>query len=211
MDLIYQNKITQNQSQFIEKLETICGWLGINPNWLMYVMYFESGLNPNAVNPNGGATGLIQFMPATAAGLGTSTAELRQMTNVEQLDYVYKYLKPYAGKINNLVDLYLCVFFPVALNKGPEYIFETATLSRSKIAASNPVFDLNKDGMITRAEVEVKILSGVPPEYEAIMKGENETNLLTRMKITGKEITIVIAVMTIIIAVIQIWKELNKK
>ncbi len=205
MNLIYQNKITSNQSQFISKLVKICDWLGINPNWLMYVMWFESGLNPAAVNSVSGATGLIQFISSTAAGLGTSTDELRKMSNVEQLDYVYKYLKPYSGKMNNLIDLYLVVFFPVSLNKGPEYIFETSTLSRSKIAANNPAFDLNKDSMITRAEVEVKVMSGVPSEYQAIMNNEK----YSKMKITSKEITIAIAVMTIVIAIIQIWKELK--
>ena len=37
------------------------------------------------------ATGLIQFMPKTAKNLGTSTQQLFKMSNVQQLDYVYKY------------------------------------------------------------------------------------------------------------------------
>ena len=50
-------------------------------------MVFESRLNPQAVNPISGATGLIQFMPSTARG-GTTTAVLKRMSNVQQLDYV---------------------------------------------------------------------------------------------------------------------------
>ncbi len=43
-------------------------------------------------------------MPSTAKRLGTTTAALKGMTGVQQLDYVQKYLQPYAGKINSLQD-----------------------------------------------------------------------------------------------------------
>ncbi len=35
-------------------------------------MMAESGLNPKVVNRTTGATGLIQFIPKTALGLGTT-------------------------------------------------------------------------------------------------------------------------------------------
>lgn len=170
MELIYQSKITSNKAQFVEKLNYICNKLGIDPNWLMYVMWFESGLNEKAQNTISGATGLIQFMPSTAAWLGTTTADLMQMSNVEQLDFVYEYLKPYSGDMESLVDVYLAVFFPVAIGKASDYVFQTSKLSASKIASQNPVFDLNHDGMLTKGEVEAKILSGVPSEYQSVME-----------------------------------------
>src|SRR3546814_4426455 len=64
--------------------------LGTKPEYLMAVMSFETGgsFSPaQANNAGSGATGLIQFMPNTAAGLGTSTAALAQMSSVEQLQY----------------------------------------------------------------------------------------------------------------------------
>ncbi len=66
---------------FKQKLNTICRELDINPNHLMACMAFETGetFRPDKTNSIG-ATGLIQFMPSTAKGLGTSTAALRQMT-----------------------------------------------------------------------------------------------------------------------------------
>lgn len=131
--------------------------LGINPDWLMGVMEIESGCNPHAVNSVSGATGLIQFMPNTAQGLGTTTAALKSMTGEQQLYYVYKYLKPYAGKISSLTDLYLAVFFPAAIGKSNDYILQTNKLSASTIARQNPGYDLNKDGMITKAEVTTAI------------------------------------------------------
>ena len=71
-------------------MEDICCELQIRPNWLMFVMYFESRLNHRAVNRISGATGLIQFMPSTARGLGTTTDALFNMSNVDQLYYVKK-------------------------------------------------------------------------------------------------------------------------
>src|SRR3546814_20398544 len=69
--------------------------LGTKPEYLMAVMSFETGgsFSPaQANNAGSGATGLIQFMPNTAAGLGTRTAAFAQMSSVEQLQYVAQYL-----------------------------------------------------------------------------------------------------------------------
>lgn len=167
MNLVYSSRVS---SQFTEKVRYICDLLGIDPNWLMWVMFFESSLNPRAVNSATGATGLIQFMPSTARSLGTTTADLLQMSDVEQLDFVYAYLKPYAGKMNCMIDVYFAVFFPVAMNKPDDYILQTSSLSASKIASQNTGFDLDHNGQLTRAEVFVKVSAGVPSEYQAIMK-----------------------------------------
>jgi len=42
---------------------------GIDPTYFVRQINLESGFNPNAVSP-GGAEGIAQFMPSTAAGLG---------------------------------------------------------------------------------------------------------------------------------------------
>ena len=167
MNLIHSTRVT---SQFTDKVRYISEKLDIDPNWLMWVMYFESTLNPKALNKVSGATGLIQFMPSTARGLGTSTADLLQMSAVEQLDYVYNYLRPYKGRMFNMIDVYFAVFFPVAMNKPADYILQTSSLSASKIASQNAGFDLNRDGKLTRSEVEAKVSVGIPSEYQDIMK-----------------------------------------
>lgn len=167
MNLLFSNKVT---TPFTEKVRYIADLLRIDPNWLMWVMYFESTLNPRAVNTATGATGLIQFMPSTARGLGTTTASLLQMSDVEQLDFVYAYLKPYRGRMYCMIDVYFAVFFPLAMNKPDEYILQASTLAASKIAAQNPGFDLDRNGQISRAEVTAKISAGVPWEYRDIMK-----------------------------------------
>ena len=150
----FESYIQNNVDAFKNKVSTIANALGIKIDYLMAVMAFESRINPAAVNPVSGATGLIQFMPATAQSLGTTAAALRAMTNVEQLDYVYQYLRPYSGRMNTLADVYFAVFFPVAIGKPDDWVLKTSSLTASKIAEQNPLFDLNKDNQITVGEVK---------------------------------------------------------
>ena len=122
-------------------------------------MNFESGgtFNPAIVNPVGGATGLIQFMPATVKGLGTTTAALAKMSNVEQLNWVHKYYSLKAGKFKSGEDLYLYNFFITAVGKPDSFVIESKNLKASTIAKQNPAFDLNKDGQITVGEWRVAL------------------------------------------------------
>lgn len=153
--MVLYNKIRYNNPQaFAQKVEDISAQLGINPDWLMLVMYFESGLNPKAVNRTSGATGLIQFMPSTARNMGTSTENLANMDALDQLDYVYKYLSPYKNKMSSLVDVYLSVFYPSAVGKEDGYVLGGANTDMSRtIARQNRIFDTNRDGQITKGEV----------------------------------------------------------
>lgn len=170
MSLIFTEKVKTNQTAFVNKVEYICQKLAINPNWLMAVMNFESGLNASKENPKSKAVGLIQFMPNTAVSLETSVSALKTMTNVDQLDYVYKYLAEYKSKIKNFIDLYFAVFFPLAIDKPLEWVIEAKKLSRSKIAEQNPVFDINKDNKITVAEVQEIIFSRIPLAQRELLK-----------------------------------------
>lgn len=153
--MILENKITQNRAAFLAKVQDISAKIGISPDWLMLVMYIETAhtFSPSIVSPKTGATGLIQFMPSTAAALGTTTAELAKMSNTRQLDYVLKYFLPFAGRLHTLVDTYFAVFFPAAIGKPNDWVLQTASLSASKIAAQNPMWNQNKDAQITVGEV----------------------------------------------------------
>lgn len=152
--LYFENQIPNNKAEFISLVLSVSQYLRIDPNWLMMVMYFESRLNPQAVNSVSGATGLIQFMPSTARNLGTTTDALKQMSNVEQMQYVKKYFEPYRGKMHNFTDVYFAVFYPVAMNKPRSYVLGSQNLKASVIADQNAGFDLDKDRQITRGEVE---------------------------------------------------------
>jgi hypothetical protein len=171
--LIYEDKVPQSyRTAFIAKVKDVATRLGINPNWLMQVMYFESAktFSPSIKNPYTGATGLIQFMPTTATGLGTTVLQLSQMSAVEQLEYVYKYYAPYKAKIKSYVDLYLTTFFPLAVGKDGNFIIQTSKISAALIATQNPAFDLNKDGQITVKEITEVMLSKVPKNWLSVFQ-----------------------------------------
>lgn len=96
--------------------------LNVPVSWLNTVFDIESKNNPQAINYSTGAVGLIQFMPDTAQELGTTTNELLNMDYNTQLNYVYKYLCRYKHKIDTITDLYLAVFYPVAIGKPLNFI-----------------------------------------------------------------------------------------
>lgn len=167
MALIYENKVPLSyRTAFIAKIKDVSAKLGINPNWLMAIINWESAgsFSPSITNSIG-ATGLIQFMPNTAIGLGTTTTALRNMTAVQQLDYVYKYYLPYKDKIKSYVDCYLVTFFPAAVGKPETFVIQTASLPASLIARQNPAFDVNKDKQITVAEIASVMLKKLPSEW----------------------------------------------
>ncbi|GEM_PF-1599823 len=133
--------------EFVQKVKEMSTRLGIKPEWLLAVMKNESGMSTSIRNSQGGATGLIQFMPATAKGLGTTTDALAQMSGVEQLKYVEKFFAPNAGKFKSGADLYLNTFWPAALGKGDDY-----KIGGAEVARVNKGFDLDKNGQITAGE-----------------------------------------------------------
>ncbi|WP_449416168.1 hypothetical protein [Phormidium nigroviride] len=89
-------------------------------------------------------------MPSTARGLGTSTSALLAMGEIQQLDYVRKYLMPYKGKLNTLGDFYASVLWPAAVGQPDGYVlFRVGTIQYRQ----NNGFDRNRDGIITKAEI----------------------------------------------------------
>lgn len=172
MALLYINKVKGDRVAFEAKVRDIAMKLGVRPEDLMIVMDVESGLNPQAQNTahlveGKPATGLIQFINSTAIGLGTSIEALYNMTGVEQLDYVYRYFAPYAGKIKGVEDLYLITFFPAALGYSDNQAIATSSISAQAVASSNPAIDLNKDRSITVGEFKTWIRKKLPVGYQS--------------------------------------------
>lgn len=138
---------------FKAKVIAIAANLAMNPNWLMAVMGFESKytFSPNKVNEAGsGAIGLIQFMPDTARGLGTTTERLARMSAVEQLDWVEKYYRQYARRIRNLGDAYMAVLLPNrGIGQPDSYVLWTEGSSGYR---QNSGLDRERKGFITRGD-----------------------------------------------------------
>ena len=167
MSLVYESKVpTSYRNDFVIKVREVSNRLGIDPNWLMAIMYFESAksFSPSIQNSIG-ATGLIQFMPSTARGLGTSTTALKNMSAVDQLDYVEKYLRVYKGKIKSYVDTYFAVFFPLAIGKPDEWVLQGGGLTAKQVYDSNPAFRKVKDGKLRVWEVKKVMLEKLPREW----------------------------------------------
>lgn len=141
---------------FRARVVSVSKGLSMDPNWLMAVMGFETGytFSPAARNPGSSATGLIQFLQASAIGLGTTTARLARMTAVEQLDYVEKYYKSVAaGRVRNLGDAYLAVLFPPGVGRPDTYVmWKRDTGPYQREYAANSGLDREKKGYITRGD-----------------------------------------------------------
>lgn len=146
-------------SLFRERVWWIADTLGLNPDHLMACMAWESGesFRSDIKNAAGsGATGLIQFMPSTAKGMGTTTAILAAMSAEDQLNFVYRYFMPYDGRLNNLGDVYMAILWPKGVGKEDHFVLfdraKTPTTFRQ-----NAGLDVNHDGLVTRAECLVKV------------------------------------------------------
>lgn len=152
--LIWGARVSQ---EFRAKVREIADRQGLDPNWYMAVMAFETGRTFSPSEPNragSGAVGLLQFMPDTANRLGTSSQALANMSAVEQLDYVEKYFRPYVGRIRNLGDMYMAVLWPDGIGRSDSWVMWT---SPSIHYTQNAGLDTNHDGTITRGEAAGRV------------------------------------------------------
>ena len=166
MALAYENLVpAAYRSAFISKVIDLCGRLGIDPQWLMIVMRFESAgtFLPNVKNPNSSAVGLIQFTAVGASAVGKTTAQLAAMSAVEQLDYVEKYLTPYRGRMTDLYQVYMAVFAPTYIGRpDAQKVYASPSVSYT----ANRALDTNNDGVITVGEIKSVIRRYIPAGVE---------------------------------------------
>jgi len=152
--IAWGNKVSE---AFKLKVIEISSDLDLAPDYLMSCMAFETGETFSATIKNAagsGAVGLIQFMPSTAKGLGTSIEKLEKLSSIEQLQYVKSYFLPQKGKLNTLEDVYMAILYPAAVGKPVGHVlFEEG----KKTYEQNKGFDSNKDGKITLQEISAKV------------------------------------------------------
>lgn len=149
--------------------------LNVPADWIMAIMYSESRFNPSIANHKGsGATGLIQFMPATARDFGTTTKKLANMTPVQQLEYVHRYfdrVRRTYGEFKSLTDCYLAVLYPKALNKDYCYtLYAKPTIAYKR----NVGLDENKDGHVTVSDIDRRMARIFPTAYAARLQKDGE-------------------------------------
>jgi murein DD-endopeptidase MepM/ murein hydrolase activator NlpD len=136
------------EPDFLNKLVQVAQELGVSAKALFGIIRHESHFKHHISNPHTGAIGLIQFMPKTARHLGTSTHQLAKMTGTQQLDYVYKFLKPKVRPGMDIGDMYMAVFLPSYVGAAPNTVLGKkggghlpgTDLSMHKIWEQNPAF-----------------------------------------------------------------------
>ena len=143
--------------EFLAEVEAMAERLGTRPEFLLAVMSFETGgtFDTGVRNAAGsGATGLIQFMPATAAELGTSTDALSRMSPVEQLEYVERYFNNRSdpGDLGTLEGVYTTVLYGSPRPDPGAVLFDSGAAY-----SQNAGLDLNGDGRITAGEATAKV------------------------------------------------------
>jgi hypothetical protein len=165
-------------TKFLNKLNEVCGELGMNPRDLLLVMYMESGVQSGAKNPKG-AMGLIQFAPDTLRSMKVKEDDISNFTHksgIEQLDYVKKFISAMEAAHNDgkpfgsATKYYCCNFYPISLNKWHgENVLQNINVivvssksnDRREINAynDNKILDVNGDGIITVGDI-AKMLAG---------------------------------------------------
>jgi hypothetical protein len=171
-------------SGFEREVKKVAEKLEVPPEWLMSVMYSESKFDAGIANHRGsGAVGLIQWMPATAKDFGTTTDKIKNMTHVEQLDYVYKYLHRVRSKYRNfesLTDLYLAILYPRALEGDFCYALYASPSTAYK---QNSGLDENQDGIVSVKDIDSRMKRIYPTAY--ILNKEGNPNYENDFSLAG--------------------------
>lgn len=157
-------------TEFTQGVTRLAQKYNVPEDYLYAVMGFETGgtFDPAQKNIAGsGATGLIQFMPSTAKGLGTTTEALSKMSRAEQLTYVDKYFSTQGIEGGSLSDIYMSVLLPAAVGKPEDFVLfgEGGAYGGQRAYNQNKGLDLNKDGKITKAEATSKVAKYLPQGF----------------------------------------------
>lgn len=154
---------------FLDKVKSVALSLNCNYIDLLACINLETITTFDPAIVNGiGATGLIQFVPSTASGIGTSTSELAQLNRVDQMDWVLKYFQ--ANRLNakaptpTLTDLYTCIFYPAAVGKTGYTIGAVG----SNVWNQNPSLRGPNNGDITTETVTAAIAPHITTVKQAL-------------------------------------------
>jgi hypothetical protein len=138
--------------------------LGLNPDFLMACMAFETGgtFSPSIKNPQSSATGLIQFMDATTKAMAERypelasfapnkrSSDLAKLTAVQQLSWVYYYFKGFGSNLARweLEDTYMAILLPSMIGKP----LDTPMNWNTSAYRVNRGLDLDRNGTVTKRE-----------------------------------------------------------
>lgn len=157
MNLLAVPGLEKMTPAFLRGLVDLAERNGWDPSGIALVIAEESGFNPAAKNPNGSASGLIQFIESTAKSLGTTTAAIRQMSAVEQLPLVEKFFQMSMGKkIPERIEDYILAPLgrPDMIGRPDETVIYT---KGSPEYDANAGLDRDGDGTITVGDMRARM------------------------------------------------------
>lgn len=141
---------------FRSKLRGVAARLKTSAAYLALVISFETAgsFEASKQNPISHALGLLQFMPSTLDKMGVSYERARGMTNVEQLDLVEQYLRPWTGSIRSLASLYMAVLWPRLVGASENAVlFAQGSIEY----AQNHGLDVDSDGRVQVREAVARV------------------------------------------------------
>jgi hypothetical protein len=166
---------------FLEEIKRVAKALNFKPIDLIAAMNLETGKSFNPAQPNlkgSGAMGLIQFMPAIAIENGTTTAELSNMSRVQQMAVVERYFRRWRWPgpvVGDQYNVYLTIFLPAYRYKKDVLVSSSDTGDDLRYYNANKrAYDPNNTGQIT-----VKAVAGAVDSFkrDAILTLKNNAKL----------------------------------
>jgi hypothetical protein len=133
--LPFSEEIKTDKEDFLKKLAFVAKDLGIKPEWLIILVKHCSDFSPSSVDSNGGTMGIINWTLRSVQnfinplnGDMLSSADLRAMTAVEQLDVVHAYFRIWfkvlnIKEINHPGEFFALTFYPNLINLPDNWIF----------------------------------------------------------------------------------------
>lgn len=215
MALLFQNKVSQ---AFADKVVEISNKLGIDPNWLMFVMYQESRINPNIANSIG-CVGLIQFCADAGTpgkkkigGVVYNLSDIKNMSGIEQLDLVYKYYKPYRSNLTSYETLFLATLTPAYLDEinNDSFVFPDSYYQANKVLYfkyGNSMMSYKR----TLADLVERDAVGFVDSFIEKKNGTTTSKTRSVFRIYQREIIITIVIVGLLIALWFVGKKLFVK
>lgn len=139
--LPYSKYIGENRNAFLKKLVKVSDDLDIQPIWLLHTIFHNSKFDPEKIDKQTGAVGLLSFFPEvvkefidTETGKNLTSNDILEMSNVDQLDLIHSIYKSWIDNLNldkplAPGDFASLTFYPAVIKKDwewefPEYIIE---------------------------------------------------------------------------------------
>jgi hypothetical protein len=145
--------------------------------WMLAVMYSESGINAGASNSIG-CVGLLGFCQTTS---GYTQDQIHAMGPTQQLDVVGPFVKSYASHIDRRPNVYQGNFLPASFARGTSLGTVLAAQggtgyggAEDAFYKANPLLDYTKDGKITVGDLELRL--------KAIEKDKRYQEALARLR-----------------------------